>query len=348
MSRRLRALVALAALAVAASAYAFVRSTTAQNNPGSGVALWWRPRQIAYVVNASAYHGGCSDAAAAASAARASFPAWMNASQNGTQACTDFEFNDCGDTTTTALGNDGVNLVVFRSTRCALDHASDPVCTGTDLGACIEKYNCWSHDNSSGAGGIIALTTITFDSSSGEIIDADMELHGWDGNTQTPTGFFFTCVAGPACTVPYPVGQSCAAFDVQNTVTHEAGHMLGLDHICDSSNPAAPPFARQCPTNGIPTMAPTAALGDIDKRTLAPDDIQGVCSIYPAGQATVMATGTLNGDVPTGATVAVAGAQACPSGAKASSSGGGCSTGAAGAWSLLAVALGLWSRRRRS
>ncbi len=337
MSPLLRALAALAVLAVTAPAHAFVRSTTVKDNPGAGGALWWRPRVITFVLNATAYDGGCASPAAAASAARASFPAWMNATQaGGAQPCTDFRFHDCGDTSTTALGNDGVNLVVFRSGRC-IDHASDPVCTASDLGACVEKYNCWAHDNSIGSGGILALTTVTFNATTGEMFDADMELHSWDGNLTNPTGFYFTCASSPQCTTTYG-GVNCAAFDIQNTVTHEAGHMLGLDHICDSSSVA--PFARQCPTP-VPTMAPTATLGDIDKRTLAPDDIDGVCSIYPAGGPTLMATASPSGDNPT-TTVAVSDPQACP----AAKSSGGCSSVGGGGLALLALALAFWRRSR--
>jgi hypothetical protein len=351
VSRLLRALAALAVVAVAAGAYAFVRSTTADPaNPGAGQALWWRPRQITFVLNASAYQGGCGSIDDAKAAARASFLAWMTATQAGaSQPCTDFKFNDCGDTSRTDLGynsnNPGsnANLVVFRSGLCsAISDARCHPANPQDIGPCIEAFNCWSHDSRTGTGGTLALTTVTFVPSTGEILDADMELNSWNGSLSAPTGFFFTCASGPTCAAAYG-GSSCAAFDIQNTVTHEAGHMLGLDHICVIGG--TPP-SNMCPAGDSPTMAPTASLGDINKRTLAQDDVAGVCTIYPAGSPTQMANASPSGDVPT-TTVAISAPLACPSGASSSGGGGGCSTGGGGIASLLALATMFWRRRNR-
>ncbi|MFL5300452.1 MAG: hypothetical protein ACJ79R_08935, partial [Anaeromyxobacteraceae bacterium] len=287
-----RAATVAALLAAAAPAAAFVRSTTG-DNPGTGQALWWRARQINVIVNTTAYHGGCATGADAAAAVRASFPTWTRATAaGGAQACTDFTFNDCGDSARADLGytsggSDNANIVVFRGSRC-VDHQSDSACADPTSSQCVEKFNCWSHDDASGGGGILALTTVTFDVDTGEIVDADMELHGWDGNLASPTGFYFTCASSSTCGPTYG-GQNCAAIDVQNTVTHEAGHMLGLDHVCVAGG-AAP--SNVCPAGAEPTMAPTAGKGDIDKRTLEPDDVAGVCSIYPAAAPTQRATAT--------------------------------------------------------
>lgn len=54
-------------------------------------------------------------------------------------------------------------------------------------------------------------------------------------------------------------------WDIQNTVTHEAGHMLGLDHDAVEDS----------------TMQAEAALGETSKRTLHSDDLEGLCTIYP-------------------------------------------------------------------
>lgn len=80
--------------------------------------------------------------------------------------------------------------------------------------------------------------------------------------------------------------------------------MLGLDHVCTNpGNPACHPDA---------VMAPNATEGETSKRRLAPDDVEGVCSIYPLQSA-----------------------------------GGGCSTGGAGGLALLALAAALWRRPLR-
>jgi len=67
--------------------------------------------------------------------------------------------------------------------------------------------------------------------------------------------------------------------DVQGLVVHEAGHFLGLLHPCES-----PGFdgAPDCPAEWAetPTMAPVYT-GE-EQRTLAPDDVDGICYLYPA------------------------------------------------------------------
>jgi hypothetical protein len=331
MRRFARALAPLVLLFAAAPALAFVRSKT-----NSGAVLWWRPRQIVFQVNASAYTGaGCSGPADAATQIRSSFPAWMKATQAGqSQACTDFKFDDCGDTTRTDLGFDhndpgnNVNLVVIRKGNCTA--VSDPIChvSVLDLDPCIERYDCWEDADRQGHGGsgTIALTTVSFDDSTGEIVDADMELNGWNGSVSAPSGQYFTCAsAGGVCPDPYG-DANCIYFDIANTATHEAGHMLGLDHPCGTSSTPA------CPPSNAPTMAATAAPGDTDKRTLAADDVNGVCTIYPAGQPTTTSNGTQ----------AISAAQSCPSGSKS----GGCGSGGGGVASLLALAALLGRRRR--
>ena len=60
---------------------------------------------------------------------------------------------------------------------------------------------------------------------------------------------------------------SCVGTDLRNTVTHESGHMLGLGHSADVNA----------------TMFASASTGETSKRTLADDDIAGICAIYPTG-----------------------------------------------------------------
>src|SRR5262249_37990000 len=94
----------------------------------------------------------------------------------------------------------------------------------------------------------------------------DIELNdsvGSDGSK-----FTFTALDGPPCTDPNQTG--CVRIDVQNTVTHESGHSIGLDHTPDPNA----------------TMFATAPEGETSKRTLGADDIQAVCHIYPQGART--------------------------------------------------------------
>ena len=103
--------------------------------------------------------------------------------------------------------------------------------------------------------GVIALTTITFDSQSGRLLDADIEIND--------TNFIFT-------TCDLDEASCRVAFDLENTLTHELGHVLGLDH---------PPDAPEA------TMFATAVEGQLKKRDLDDDDINGLCTIYPSGLA---------------------------------------------------------------
>jgi MYXO-CTERM domain-containing protein len=93
----------------------------------------------------------------------------------------------------------------------------------------------------------LGLTTVTFNADTGEIYDADMELNATGKNLST------------SMTVP------ANGFDLLSVITHEAGHFLGLAHATD---PTATMFASYKP--GTTTL-----------RSVAADDIAGICSIYP-------------------------------------------------------------------
>jgi hypothetical protein len=94
----------------------------------------------------------------------------------------------------------------------------------------------------------IAVTLTTFDCNTGQIFDADITLNG--------ENFTFATTGAPLRT------------DVQNTVTHEAGHFIGFDHNPDPES----------------TMHNTAPVGETRKRDLTEDDIRGVCDVYPVGK----------------------------------------------------------------
>lgn len=99
----------------------------------------------------------------------------------------------------------------------------------------------WTHGP-----GVLGLTTLTYDTCTGVVVDADIELNSGD--------FSFS-----AADVP-PVGHT----DLRNTVTHEVGHFLGLDHTPDRKA----------------TMYAKAPAGETIKRDLDPDDEEGLCYIY--------------------------------------------------------------------
>jgi Matrixin len=96
----------------------------------------------------------------------------------------------------------------------------------------------------------LAITLLWHDVRTGEILDVDMELN-------TGAGRFADCAK-----------RSCGTdvMDLQNTITHEAGHLLGLGH---SSQP-------DC---GDCTMLADAPDGELAKRSLEQDDLDGYCSL---------------------------------------------------------------------
>jgi hypothetical protein len=151
----------------------------------------------------------------------------------------------------------------------------------------------------------LALTTTTYDTRTGEILDSDVELYASNGMGQ---GFNFTC----STTAP--------DYDVQAVVGHEAGHVLGLDHPCEDGTPQPVPGYPVCDGGVQPAiMWPTT--GSVSQRELQQDDMDGVCTMYPVGQATLT----------------------CPP--IADDSGGGCSSGGGAGIAALGAAAALAALR---
>lgn len=92
---------------------------------------------------------------------------------------------------------------------------------------------------------IFALTVVTTNLRTGQILDADLVFNNWR--------FKWGVQGNP--------GEA----DLQATATHEIGHILGLDH---STDPAAAMYAR-------------ANIGETGKRNLSNDDLRGICDLYP-------------------------------------------------------------------
>ena len=292
------ALAAAAALAlVALPARAYVRTL----NKG-GLCVFWATRGHSFIIDAK----GTPDVAdtAAFAAVRNSFAAWAGVPGS------DLSFPDQGlslDPRDRKIGffpgQQNVNLVLWRTASCASAAPPGDPCIAE--GGCGNKYDCWEHGDAA-----IATTITTSNRFTGQISDTDIELNDSPGSDGSR--FVFTANDGPPCAGPNQTG--CVRIDIQNTITHEAGHSLGLDHT----------------TVADATMYATAPEGETSKRALHPDDIQGIEAIYPAGKPTATCVGGSITLTQTG-----------------SANSAGCSTASStGALPLLAV-LTLLGRRKR-
>ena len=98
----------------------------------------------------------------------------------------------------------------------------------------------------------LAITTLVYRRSTGEILDADIDVnavdHPWSVEDVSPAD----------------------AVDVENTLTHEFGHFLGFAHVSEADA----------------TMYGVSEPGDVLKRTLASDDVAAMCAVYPLGGRT--------------------------------------------------------------
>ena len=172
------------------------------------------------------------------------------------------------------------NACTFLSIEVSLSSAPAPQAVADNRSSLIFRHNDWcsptdtpwtcSYDQAA-----LAITSVFVQRSSGRIQEADIEVND--------KYFKWTDLD----TDPDKTKQ-----DLQNALTHEMGHLIGLDHTC--YNPS-PNIVRPTDNNGNPvpdcatasaevratTMFASATPGDTSKRTLEADDKQAVCDIYP-------------------------------------------------------------------
>lgn len=143
-------------------------------------------------------------------------------------------------------GGAGPSLKLFRT--------EDVACDKQEYNQDSPNANIWMYRDDrwpyAGTGSTLALTTVTYNVKTGEIYDADVEINSIE--------------------VPLTVGDQSIQADLDSIITHEAGHFLGLSHSCDKNA----------------TMYAQYQYGDTGLRSLEPDDVQGICDIYPPGKDT--------------------------------------------------------------
>jgi hypothetical protein len=292
----LRATSAALALLAAAPSAAYVRTTAV----GTGVPLAWPVPVVPWALNPAwpqPAPPSCTPGAVLA-AAQAGFAQWE-------QGCANLKLLYAGESAELGVGvrSTGRSVVLFRKGWCSQDPRIVDQSTGRILDPCMndpdktcgDLYGCYQDPvtciksfqttGSCTSWSVVALTTVLYEPSSGRILSADIELVGWDGDPASsgqpltrppPHGWYFTCDPGaqetPECQRYGDAG--CEGMDLQSTITHEAGHFVGLSHPCGENNLPA------CPAVD-PVMAPTTSYGSKGKRTLKADDVAGVCAIYP-------------------------------------------------------------------
>lgn len=234
-------LAAAVTLLVASSASAYNR-TTVDGDPL--VPLFWPRRTIAYHVAFDTFLD--QQQTAGELAVRRSFDTWALAARGGA-LCTDLEFDYRGQPNgynTNLYGSlregDGQNIIVWRDDAPPFMAAWPPPPRAGE--APIDPN-------------ALAVTTLVYRRTSGEIIDADIDLNA--------VSFYWTVLDADVVT------------DVQNTLTHEIGHLIGFAHAPEAES----------------TMYASSPPGELVKRDLSADDIEGVCYVYPRGLDTPGAPG---------------------------------------------------------
>jgi hypothetical protein len=243
--------VATVVLGASPPAAAFVRYVTDDNAP-----FTWTQVSVPLTAYTNDFTQTSMTCAEVANAVQQAAAAWSA----GSNACTYLELVPTLSTAATPLAvNDGHNTLIFHSTVWCHVGAN---------GNCDLPY-----DSSA-----LAVTTDTANTATGQIYDADVEVNLVDYR-------WADVVADPSL---------ASAMDLQNALTHELGHLIGLDHSCFDSLTSASgvrpdgddgqpiPDCATAPVDvQATTMFPSATPGDVQKRTLAPDDQKAVCTIYP-------------------------------------------------------------------
>lgn len=172
------------------------------------------------------------------------------------------------------------NSCTYLNVDVALSSAPAPTASADNRSSLIFRHKDWCAPNDSPwtcsyDQAALAITSVFVQLSTGHIQEADIEVNA--------RYFSWTDL---------DLDPDKTKQDLQNALTHEMGHLIGLDHTC--FNPAAD-LVRPTDNNGNPvpdcatapadvratTMFASAPPGDLSKRTLEADDKQAVCDIYP-------------------------------------------------------------------
>lgn len=229
-----------------ARAFGYCRNTTCDSGSASeacepdelgcstlGAPLFWPEACVTYAVQQLGSPLRGISAAEADAVMQNAFRSWLNA--------------NCPDGTTPSIG-----VVPLGGARCdqvEFNASEGGRGGGPNANLLIFRDDLWPYSDQ---GSTLARTTLTFDTTSGAILDADIEVNSAE--------------------LVLTTGAEAVASDLQSILTHEVGHFFGLDHSVAAGA----------------TMQLAYSTQDLSARTLSSDDQTGICSVYaPAGDSPV-------------------------------------------------------------
>lgn len=233
-------------------------SRVVANDPNfaDGAALGWARRDLSFAFSTSGTKA--LDNSQAEAAVRLAFKTWSSSIlQSGASAAS------CASALSPLAIATSTDLTFTEASPSAQTYAGyNFLAPETNVNLILFRDDVWDHPESGYfAGDFIALTTVTYSSLTGAILDADIEF-----NTKN---------------VDFATDGSAGAYDLQNTATHEIGHFLGFGHSTDSTA----------------VMYLSARPGDTSHQALSCYDAAALWFRYPAGSPLQSCKlGTVNND----------------------------------------------------
>jgi hypothetical protein len=180
----------------------------------------------------------------------------------------------------------GNAIDAWRATGAVLPSVSTMPATGRQVGydpsGANENVVVFAQYGWAKANGALAVTVVTYEDSTGAIIDADLLVNGGgrffanfdhdESGSDDDSIPIENSAVDPS--VPQVISGQTPRFDVQSVVTHELGHLLGLGDDQDDS---------------MATMYARTAAGEIHKRLLTATDAKVITSLYAEAPSSAQA-----------------------------------------------------------